>query len=116
VAVRGQEVYVNGKKLDRERVPTASVASLGERITGEVASETNAASRYLIMLNPASTHSPDFIEKKVPEGACFVLGDNRNLSSDSRDLGFVPLGDIFGFVQYIYYPAASWSRFGACQE
>jgi signal peptidase I len=51
----------------------------------------------------------------VPDGAFFVLGDNRDNSTDSRDpeLGFVPLGGILGNVPYIYYPAGSWDRFGA---
>ena len=48
----------------------------------------------------------------VPDRAVFVLGDNRNRSIDSRRFGFVPAGDILGYVQYIYWPAASWSRFG----
>jgi len=33
---------------------------------------------------------------KVPEGYCFVLGDNRNNSLDSRYLGFIKLSDIKG--------------------
>ena len=48
-----------------------------------------------------------------PQGHCFVLGDNRGLSLDSRKFGFVPLGDILGRAEYIYFPARDWSRFGA---
>jgi len=32
----------------------------------------------------------------VPQGAVFVLGDNRERSRDSRDWGFVPLQDVLG--------------------
>jgi hypothetical protein len=45
-----------------------------------------------------------------------VLGDNRNRSLDSRKFGFVPLGDLVGVVQYIYRPAATWSRFGVFRD
>jgi signal peptidase I len=111
VAVRANDVYVNGKKLERDRVPGASLAAIAEELDGEVYCETNAGSRYRILLGPAP--AADYPERKVPEGYCFVLGDNRNRSRDSREFGFVPLGDVFGLVQYIYYPAATWSRFGA---
>ncbi|GIP37385.1 signal peptidase I [Paenibacillus sp. J31TS4] len=32
----------------------------------------------------------------VPEGHVFVLGDNRNHSLDSRDIGYIPLSHVLG--------------------
>jgi len=40
----------------------------------------------------------------VPDGCVFVLGDNRNLSEDSRDWGPVPNSDLIGRVIGIYWP------------
>ncbi len=40
----------------------------------------------------------------VPPNDYFVLGDNRKGSSDSRDWGFVPRGNIIGRAALVYWP------------
>jgi signal peptidase I len=41
---------------------------------------------------------------EVPKGTIFVLGDNRNQSSDSHSWGFVPLTDVVGKALVVYWP------------
>ena len=40
----------------------------------------------------------------VPADSLFVLGDNRNQSSDSHSWGFVPLKLVVGKAEVIYWP------------
>ncbi len=41
---------------------------------------------------------------KVPQGQIFVLGDNRNQSSDSHQWGYVPENTVVGRALVIYWP------------
>jgi len=45
---------------------------------------------------------------KVPDDALFVLGDNRNSSSDSHQWGMVPLENVIGKAVVVYWPPTAW--------
>ena len=45
----------------------------------------------------------------VPAGYLFVLGDNRNDSSDSHAWGLLPIGNVIGKAVLIYWPPTEWA-------
>lgn len=44
----------------------------------------------------------------VPKDSLFVLGDNRNNSSDSHNWGFVPMNYVVGKAIAVYWPPNDW--------
>lgn len=47
-------------------------------------------------------------EWTVPQGHLFVLGDNRNDSSDSHSWGYLPFEKVVGKAVVIYWPPPYW--------
>ena len=58
-------------------------------------------------IQAAPTYSSSWV---VPDGQYFVLGDNRNNSSDSHAWGFLPIDHILGKALVVYWPPSDWSR------
>lgn len=93
-----------------------------KRIVGLPGDTVEVKERELLINGEALHRVPDnvtpsspsqIMSQMVPAGSYFVLGDNRDLSHDSRAFGFLSHGEIVGVVTYLYWPANSWSRFGS---
>lgn len=120
VEIKNSELYINDRKLRRRQLPDFNLDRIrveihGELLKGDVYEEMNGNAKYNIFLAqpPHDNTSADFTMITVPKHHCFVLGDNRNLSIDSRNFGPVLLATIIGRADYIYWPAKGFSRFGS---
>lgn len=61
----------------------------------------------------AQQPSYDFGPSTIPEGAFFVMGDNRNNSFDSHSWGYLPTENIIGEAFFRFWPV---SRIGAINQ
>ncbi len=51
------------------------------------------------------------VDMTIPKDTVFVLGDNRNLSYDSRQMGVISCGDLIGKVVFRWFPINEMSTF-----
>jgi signal peptidase I len=116
--INGEHLFINGKELERDRVPNESLNFLGNQATGRVAMEENSGRRYLVAYGNSKEgdRAQNDFDGAIPEHHVFVLGDNRDRAKDSRHFGTIHLADIVGYVEYIYWPSESWSRFGVAND
>ncbi|GIP14526.1 signal peptidase I [Paenibacillus montaniterrae] len=94
IEVHGDDVYVNGERIEEPYLEEA-IAESHER--GET---YNGQSDYFSFPNDY------YQDNVVPEGHYFVMGDNRSDSKDSRAIGYVSEDEIIGRADIVMWPLA----------
>ena len=123
VELKDDVVYVNGQPVAEKHV-TADCKYTDydeqsdqwvERACDQFSDSLGAA--HFTTLRDPTRHPSSMPAVKVPPGSIFVLGDNRDNSSDSRYWGFVPIQLIKGRAMFVWWSSGSpdgvrWSRIG----
>ena len=62
-----------------------------------------------VLAEPYIASAPTYVGTwHVSDDQIFVLGDNRNNSSDSHSWGVVPMDEIIGKAVFVYWPPTEW--------
>ncbi len=98
VQMTGNVLFLNGRPLAYRALERDSRVKLpgGGEATGVLAVEDLGRTAHPVVSIPALRALRDFGPLVVPEGGYFLMGDNRDLSRDSRYFGIVPRASILG--------------------
>ena len=88
------EVYVNDELLDEPYI----------------SEPTHRYGSYIMRLIEQGNYSKDN-PIVIEEGKIFAMGDNRNNSKDSREIGQVPIEDIMGHACFRFWPLNNLETF-----
>jgi signal peptidase I len=108
VALPGDEVTIEGK----------TVTINGVSLSIDENTEQWGQKKWQVQWSnqPAMTTAKPTFKVTVPAGNVFVLGDNRDLTKDSRAFGTVPLQDVVGRARQVWFSKSAdgirWQRLG----
>jgi signal peptidase I len=110
IELKNKTLYINQKKVEQTGLSSETMHAKFQALNDpkyqetsfELHSEHMDRVDHLIMLDKTHFLGETFGPITVPEGQLFVMGDNRDMSNDSRFWGFVPLDNVKGKAMFVW--------------
>lgn len=104
VELRDGRLWLNGSPL--LYAPPSVGETEASRLAGgpgipSPAAETIGGHRHVVLSRPVRGAARSFGPVMVPQGMCWVMGDNRDASADSRVFGLVPISSVTGRAETV---------------
>jgi len=112
VSVAKMDDYFDGPELQLKRQYNEHLGNVDHRIINDDGAPTGTRHENFRFVDRCTYNDLGF-RCTVPAGHYFMMGDNRDNSSDSRVWGFVPEGNIVGKAFFVWMNFSDLSRIGS---
>lgn len=119
IELRERMLYVNGKPVPRDSMASVDQARAldhgylkdpqytvtePDMFTEHLPSSTgDTPVDHMMMMDKTNTAGRSFGPVTVPADSFFAMGDNRDVSNDSRFWGFVPMKNVSGRAMFVWF-------------
>lgn len=113
IAVRQIEDYLHPDRLQYSHRYVEKLGESEHQLLNDADAPSFVAQTLPYPGRENCVYTEEGVRCKVPQGHYFMMGDNRDQSSDSRVWGFVPDANLRGKAFFIWFHFGEFSRIGS---